>query len=109
MTLFLIVVGGALIHNFVKVAIEPTVAANTSSQATRNPCPSVLSLPPNVHRTFSEEFIPSVLKEVRCSATPWTNLNVKLLQGCKDSMYPGLDYVVEKGDLLNISVSQCSL
>jgi len=107
--LSLTVVDGALIYIFVKVAIESTTATDVPDQATRNPRPGVLSLPPNVRRTFSEEFIPSVLEEVGCSATPWTNLDVKLIQGYTNSVYPGLDYVVEKGDPLDVSVSQCSL
>jgi len=58
---------------------------------------------------FSEDFIPAVLEEVGCSATPWKNLDVDLLQGCTDLVYPGLDYTVEKGDALDLSVSQAPL
>ena len=50
--------------------------------------------------------MPSVLEEVGCSVTPWTNLDVESLQGCMNIVYPELEYVVEKGDPLNMSVSQ---
>jgi hypothetical protein len=51
-------------------------------------------------------FIPSVIEEVGCSGTPWTNLDVQSLQGCMNLVYPGLGYIVEKGDALETSVSQ---
>lgn len=58
---------------------------------------------------FAEDFMPAVLEEVGCSVTPWKNLDVDLLQGCMGLVYPGVDYVVEKGDALDSSVSQASL
>jgi len=99
----------SLICNPVKVAIESTAAVDDPGQATGSSRPGVLSLPPNVHRTFSEEFIPSVLEEVGCSATPWTNLDIESLQSCMNLVYSELEYVVEKGDPLDMSVSQCPL
>ena len=51
-------------------------------------------------------FIPTVLEEVGCSVTPWTNPDVNALQRCADTVYPGVDYTVEKGDPLDVSVSQ---
>ena len=50
-------------------------------------------------------FVPTVLKEVGCSMAPWTNPNIHSLQRCVDTIYPGVDYIVEKGDLLDVSVS----
>ena len=50
-------------------------------------------------------FVPVALEEVGCSATPWVNLNVSSLQGCVDTVYPGIDYTVRKGDPLESSVS----
>ena len=49
--------------------------------------------------------VPAVLEEVGCSVTPWANLDVSTLQGCVDTIYPGVDYTVRKGDLLELSVS----
>ena len=93
-------------RNPIKVAIKSTVAADVPGQAAGSSRPGVLLLPPNVRRTFSEEFIPSALEEVGCSATPWTNLNTESLQGYMNIIYPELEYVVEKGDPLDMSVSQ---
>lgn len=96
-----------MIRNSIQVAIKSTAAVDiTTGQAAGSSRPGVFSLPPNVRRTFSEEFVPSVLEEVGCSATPWTNLDVRLLQGCMNLVYPELGYVVEKGDSLDMSVSQ---
>jgi len=63
----------------------------------------VRSLPGNIRRIFAEDFMPAVLEEVGCSATPWQNLNLNLLQGCVDLVYPGLDYVAETSDALDLS------
>ena len=62
-----------------------------------------------MRRTFSEMFVPTVLEEVGCSVAPWTNPDVNSLQGCVDSIYPGIDYTVVKGSPLEISVSQMLL
>jgi len=71
--------------------------------------PGVHSLPGNIRRIFSEDFIPYVIEEFGCSATPWQNLDTDLLQGCMNLAYPGLDYVVDKGDALESSVRQPSI
>ena len=94
-----------LIHNSIKVAIELAAATDVPSPATKNTRPGVKTLPSSIRRTFSEEFVPSVLEEVGCSETPWTGLDVELLQGCINFVYPELGYVVEKGDALDTSVS----
>ena len=63
------------------------------------------SLHPDIRRSFSEELIPLVLEEVSCSATPWVNLDVRLLQDFMSIVYPGADHVVKKGDSVDASVS----
>ena len=82
------------------MADAPTVPTKT----VRGSRPGVSSLPGNVRRSFSEEFIPTVIEEVGCSTTPWANLNVTLLQECMDLVYDGLEYTVEKGDAVEASV-----
>ena len=67
------------------------------------------SLPGNIRRIFSEDFIPAVIEEIGYSSTPWQNLNADELQGCVNLVYPGLDHVVEKGGPLEISVRQLSV
>ena len=52
-------------------------------------------------------FIPTTLEEVGCSATPWNNLDVDSIQRCMNLVYPQLGHVVEKGDALEITVSEC--
>lgn len=86
------------------MADAPTVPTKT----VRGSRPGVSSLPGNVRRSFSEEFIPTVIEEVGCSTTPWANLNVTLLQECMDLVYDGLEYTVEKGDAVEASVGHLS-
>jgi len=79
-------------------------APNAPSKGTKPPRPGVRSLPAAIRRTFSDEFIPSVLEEVGWSTTPWENPNVKTLQICMSEVYPTIEYVVEKGDTIETSV-----
>jgi hypothetical protein len=66
----------------------------------------VHSLPSAIRRTFSEMFVPTVLEEVGCSVTPWTNPDINTLQHCVNTVYPGIEYTVEKGNPLDVSVSR---
>ena len=66
------------------------------------------SLPGNIRRVFSEDFVPLTIEEIGCSDTPWQTLDVDLIQGCIELAYPGLDYVVDKGGALDTLVSQPS-
>jgi hypothetical protein len=90
----------------IKVTIKSTVAVKVSNQDAKNSRPRVHSLPSGMRRTFSEMFVPTVLEEVGCSATPWVNPDVNSLQRCVDTVYPGVDYTVQKGDPLDVSVSR---
>lgn len=89
----------------IKVTIKSTVAVKVANQDAKNPRPRVRSLPSAIRRTFSEMFVPTVLEEVGCSTAPWTNPDIHSLQRCVDIIYPGVDYIVEKGDPLDVSVS----
>ena len=90
----------------VKVTIKSTVTVKVANRDTKNPRPRVHSLPSSIRQTFSEMFVPTVLEEVGCSAVPWMNPDVGTLQRCIDTVYPGIDYTVEKGNPLDVSVSQ---
>jgi len=85
-----------------------TQPPNTPSPNAKTPRLGVRLLPAVVRRSFSREFIPSVLEEVGWSMTPWENLDVKTLQICMNDVYPELEYVVEKGDAIDLSVSSAS-
>ena len=92
-----------------KVNIEPTDVSSDSSQANKVSRPGVQSLPPNIRRTFADDFVPAIIQEMGCSLTPWQNLDIDALQGCVNLVYPGLDHVIKKGDPLISSVSHNSL
>ena len=92
-----------------QVSIKLADTPKAAGQSTKNPRPGVRSLPANVRRSFSEDFIPSVLEEVGWSTTPWQNLGINTLQICINQVYPTLGYVVEKGDAIDSSVSSPSI
>ena len=92
-----------------KVNIELTDVLSNSSQAGKASRPGVQSLPPNIRRTFADDFVPAIIQEMGCSLTPWQNLDINALQGYVNLVYPDLDHVVKKGDALISSVSRCSL
>ena len=83
-----------------------STTTDVPSQGTRASCLGVCSLHPDMCGSFSEELIPFVLHKVGCSATPWANLDVHLLQDFLSIVYPGTDHVVKKGDSVNASVSR---
>lgn len=88
-----------------QVSIRSTTATNVPSQGTGASRPGVCSLHPDIRRSFSEELIPLAIEEVGCSATPWVNVDVELLQVFMGTVYPGADHVVKKGDSVDASVS----
>jgi len=55
------------------------------------------------------DFVPAILEELGCSRTPWKNPDLDTIQACVNEVYPGLEYIVEKGDTLELSVSRTPL
>ena len=108
-----------LLHPF--LIISPTdlsgVQVTISSTSTTSPATmvrastprlGVRSLPPNVRRSFSEDFAPCVITEMGCSTLPWSKLSADIVQGHVNSVYPGYDYAVERGGAFHTVVSSCT-
>lgn len=90
----------------VQVTISSTSAASPATMARAStPRPGVRSLPPNVRRSFSEDFVPCVITEMGCSTSPWSKLGADTVQGHVNSIYPGYDYAVEHGGAFHNAVS----
>ena len=89
---------------FMQVSISSTTMTSATSITSSTSRPGVRSLPPHIQRSFSEDFIPCVITEIGCSASPWLNLDVDTIQDYVNIVYTGYDYAVEHGDGFHSSV-----
>ena len=87
-----------------QVTVSSIETVSTASVASSTSRPGVRSLPPNVQRSFSDDFTPSVIAEMGCSASPWLNLDVDTIQGHVNVIYVGHEYTVGHGDGFYTSV-----
>ena len=81
-----------------QVSISSTTTTSATSITSSTSRPGVRSLPPHVQRSFSEDFVPCVITEMGCSASPWLNLDVDTVQEYVNIVYTGYNYAVEHGD-----------
>ena len=89
---------------FMQVSISSTTTTSATSITPSTLRPGVQSLPPHVQQSFSEDFVPCVITEIGCSASPWLNLDLDTIQDYVNIIYTGYDYAVEHGDGFHSSV-----
>ena len=94
-------------YTSIQVTILSTTTAATTVATASTPRLGVRSLPPNVQRSFSNDFVPYIITKMGCSASPWSNLDADTVQGHVNFIYSGHDYAVEHGNAFHSSVSLC--